>query len=109
MSTTARPHYNAMNSETRHVTRVGFIGLGAMGFGMASHLTKNSKYSVAGYDKYPVTAQRFQAQGGDIGDSPRAVAESRTFLICMVANDQQADDVLFDDQSGAVKSELNSS
>lgn len=35
------------NSDT--VKRIGFIGLGAMGFGMATHLLK-SKFSVVGYD-----------------------------------------------------------
>lgn len=30
-------------------TRVGFIGLGAMGFGMATHLVR-SNFSVYGYD-----------------------------------------------------------
>lgn len=34
------------------VTRVGFIGLGAMGFGMATHLLR-SNFTVVGYDVIP--------------------------------------------------------
>lgn len=36
-------------SSSNTVHRIGFIGLGAMGFGMAAHLLK-SKFSVLGYD-----------------------------------------------------------
>lgn len=36
-------------AESDKVKRIGFIGLGAMGFGMATHLVK-SNFSVIGYD-----------------------------------------------------------
>lgn len=36
-------------SASKNGTRVGFIGLGAMGFGMATHLLK-SNFRVIGYD-----------------------------------------------------------
>lgn len=36
-------------AESKTVSRVGFIGLGAMGFGMAMHLVK-SNFCVIGYD-----------------------------------------------------------
>jgi len=36
-------------SRSKAVKRVGFIGLGAMGFGMATHLLK-SNFTVIGYD-----------------------------------------------------------
>lgn len=36
-------------TKSKTVKRVGFIGLGAMGFGMATHLVK-SNFSVHGYD-----------------------------------------------------------
>lgn len=41
---------NAAKSST--VNRIGFIGLGAMGFGMATHLLK-SNYCVIGFDVIP--------------------------------------------------------
>lgn len=41
-----------ITADSNTVRRVGFIGLGAMGFGMATHLIK-SKFSVVGYDVIP--------------------------------------------------------
>lgn len=40
-------------ASSNSVNRIGFIGLGAMGFGMASHLL-NSNFSVIGYDVIPI-------------------------------------------------------
>lgn len=42
-----------ITSQAKPVNRIGFIGLGAMGFGMAAHLLK-SNYSVRGYDVSPL-------------------------------------------------------
>lgn len=39
-------------SNSKLVNRIGFIGLGAMGFGMATHLVK-SNFCVIGYDVIP--------------------------------------------------------
>lgn len=36
-------------TDSKTVRRIGFIGLGAMGFGMATHLVK-SNFCVVGYD-----------------------------------------------------------
>lgn len=38
-----------ITAKSNSVTRVGFIGLGAMGFGMATHLLR-SNFTVVGYD-----------------------------------------------------------
>lgn len=40
---------NEITSKSSTVNRVGFIGLGAMGFGMATHLIR-SEFCVIGYD-----------------------------------------------------------
>lgn len=40
---------NQIVSKTKFIKRVGFIGLGAMGFGMATHLLR-SNFCVSGYD-----------------------------------------------------------
>jgi 3-hydroxyisobutyrate dehydrogenase and related beta-hydroxyacid dehydrogenases len=42
---------------------VGFVGLGAMGFGMATHLVKEG-YPVHGFDVFPASVDRFKAAGG---------------------------------------------
>ncbi|KAF9878867.1 ketose-bisphosphate aldolase class-ii family protein [Colletotrichum karsti] len=92
-----------MASSGADVTRVGFIGLGAMGFGMACNLLKKPQYRVQGYDVYPPSAEKFVAQGGLVGASPRDVAKSSSILVCMAANAQQIDDILFDHQTGALE------
>ncbi|KAL0355151.1 UNVERIFIED_CONTAM: hypothetical protein Sradi_3962000, partial [Sesamum radiatum] len=38
-----------LSTKSKTVKRIGFIGLGAMGFGMATHLLK-SNFTVLGYD-----------------------------------------------------------
>lgn len=80
---------------------IGLAGLGAMGFGMASHLVKQG-HMVTGYDVYEPSLAKFKAGGGDIASSPREAAEKKNYFICMVANAKQADSVLFDPESGAI-------
>ncbi|KAL0941304.1 ketose-bisphosphate aldolase class-ii family protein [Colletotrichum truncatum] len=92
-----------MASHGADVTRVGFIGLGAMGFGMACNLLKKSQYRVQGHDVYPPSAEKFVAQGGSAGASPREVAKTSDILVCMAANAQQIDDILFHNQTGALE------
>ncbi|PNY04425.1 ketose-bisphosphate aldolase class-II family protein, partial [Trifolium pratense] len=59
--------------------RVGFIGLGAMGFGMATHLLR-SNFSVFGYDVYEPTRVRFSDAGGFVGNSPAEVSKGKLIL-----------------------------
>ncbi|XP_020586109.1 uncharacterized protein LOC110028552 [Phalaenopsis equestris] len=80
--------------------RIGFIGLGAMGFGMASCLLK-SNFPVHAYDIYKPALSRFADLGGIIGDSPGKVAKDAEVLIIMVANESQAESVLYG-ESGSV-------
>jgi 3-hydroxyisobutyrate dehydrogenase len=83
--------------------QVGFIGLGAMGFGMASHLLKNSVYDVIAYDVYGPSVDKFVTTGGQAADSPRTAAASSQFLILMVQNAAQVTAALFDSTTGAIK------
>ncbi|PYH28957.1 NAD(P)-dependent oxidoreductase [Aspergillus neoniger CBS 115656] len=73
---------------------IGFVGLGAMGFGMATHLVHEG-YPVYGYDVFPASVQRFQAAGGTPASSLRESAEGKSFYVCMVASAPQAQTVLF--------------
>ncbi|KDP25980.1 hypothetical protein JCGZ_22710 [Jatropha curcas] len=82
------------------VKRIGFIGLGAMGFGMATHLLK-SNFCVIGYDAYKPTLNRFTDAGGLIGNSPAEVSKDVDVLVIMVTNEAQAESVLYGDH-GAV-------
>lgn len=83
-------------SRSKAVEIVGFIGLGAMGFGMATHLLK-SNFTVVGYDVYKPTLSRFVEAGGFVGDSPEEVAKDVDVLVIMVTNEAQAESVLFGD------------
>ncbi|KAF6831396.1 ketose-bisphosphate aldolase class-ii family protein [Colletotrichum plurivorum] len=92
-----------MTSAGADVARVGFVGLGAMGFGMATNLLRKPHYAVTGFDVYPPSAEKFVAQGGATGASPREVARTSDILVCMAANAQQIDDILFHHQTGALE------
>ncbi|KAH6995919.1 hypothetical protein BKA56DRAFT_650710 [Ilyonectria sp. MPI-CAGE-AT-0026] len=92
-----------MASNAGDDTRVGFIGLGAMGLGMAGNLLAKSRYLVRGYDVYPPSVQKFVSQGGGDAKSAKDVAENSELLVCMVTNAQQIESVLFNEQDGALQ------
>ncbi|KAK9390448.1 6-phosphogluconate dehydrogenase [Lipomyces mesembrius] len=81
---------------------IGFCGLGAIGGGMARHLVK-SGFRVKGYDLYSPLIDMLVAAGGKAAASPADAATDVDFLILMVVNNVQADSVLFDPKSGAVR------
>ncbi|XP_038687228.1 uncharacterized protein LOC119986656 [Tripterygium wilfordii] len=83
------------------VSRIGFIGLGAMGFGMATHLLQ-SNFSVVGFDVYKPSLTRFANAGGFVADSPLEVSKDVDVLVIMVTNEAQAESVLYGDL-GAVQ------
>ena len=80
---------------------VAFIGLGAMGFGMATHLVKQG-YAVTGFDVWGPTLERFAAAGGATATTPAAAVADKPVVVCMVATAQQAQDVLLDGDAPAV-------
>jgi 3-hydroxyisobutyrate dehydrogenase len=84
---------------------IGFVGLGAMGFGMATHLVKEG-YPVHGYDVFPASVERFSAAGGTPASSLLESAQDKQFYVCMVASAPQAQSVLFG-EGGIVKGKLN--
>ncbi|AEO55063.1 hypothetical protein MYCTH_2086155 [Thermothelomyces thermophilus ATCC 42464] len=80
---------------------IAFIGLGAMGFGMATHLVKQG-YPVTGFDVWAPTLERFAAAGGLTASTPSAAVADKPFCVCMVATAQQAQSVLIDGPDAAV-------
>lgn len=80
---------------------VSFIGLGAMGFGMATHLLKQG-YAVTGFDVWAPTLERFKAAGGQTAKTPSEAVANKPFCVCMVATAQQAQSVLLDGPDPAV-------
>jgi 3-hydroxyisobutyrate dehydrogenase-like beta-hydroxyacid dehydrogenase/uncharacterized protein YgbK (DUF1537 family) len=78
------------------ISKVGFVGLGAMGVGMASSLV-NAGFKVCGYDVYEPSIQKFLAVGAGATsvNSPAEAAQGTGILTLMVQNAAQVDDVLF--------------
>jgi 3-hydroxyisobutyrate dehydrogenase-like beta-hydroxyacid dehydrogenase len=68
---------------------IAFLGLGAMGYGMAINLIQQG-FKVAGYDVFEIAIQRLATAGGKGATSPRSAVEQANVLICMVATEQQA-------------------
>ncbi|KAL8464350.1 hypothetical protein ACS0TY_034032 [Phlomoides rotata] len=89
-----------LSTKSKIAKRIGFIGLGAMGFGMATHLLK-SNFTVLGYDVYKPTLSRFENEGGIGGSSPAEVSKDVDVMVVMVTNEYQAESVLYGD-NGAV-------
>ncbi|KAG6589640.1 hypothetical protein SDJN03_15063, partial [Cucurbita argyrosperma subsp. sororia] len=91
---------NEIISKSSSVIRVGFIGLGAMGFGMATHLIR-SNFCVIGYDVFQPTLTKFSDAGGLIGISPAEASKDVEVLVIMVTNEAQVESVLYG-EAGAI-------
>ncbi|KAI1340189.1 NAD binding domain of 6-phosphogluconate dehydrogenase-domain-containing protein [Xylariaceae sp. FL0016] len=80
---------------------ISFIGLGAMGFGMATNLVKQG-YPVTGFDVWGPTLEKFKAAGGSASTTPAETVKGRDYCVVMVATAQQAQAVLIDGESPAI-------
>ena len=76
---------------TKHLPTIGFVGLGAMGIGMAQSLLR-AGFTVKGFDINPATVQSFGGQGVS---SVAEAAEGVDILILVVVNAGQVEDILF--------------
>ncbi len=74
--------------------RIGVIGLGSMGSGMALSLVR-AGFRVAGFDVNPAAVARFAEAGGAGADSPAAVADGASVVVSVVLNGAQTEAVLF--------------
>jgi 3-hydroxyisobutyrate dehydrogenase len=75
-------------------TKVGLIGLGAMGRGVASNLLAKG-YDVVGTDVRAEALDWLRAQGGTPAQSLAEMARQVQIVVCFVVNSQQTDAVLF--------------
>ena len=82
------------------MTRIGFIGLGAMGRYMARNLVR-AGYAVTGYDVRPEAVEQLVADGGQAATTPAEAARGAELLVVVVFTAAQAEEVLFGD-GGAV-------
>jgi len=74
--------------------QIAVIGLGSMGFGMATSL-KRKGFEVTGCDVSADLVARFVAEGGKGARSPAEAAKGADIVICVVLNAAQTETVLF--------------
>ena len=82
------------------MTRVGWVGLGAMGLPMAGCVAR-AGYKMAAYDIDPGRAASLAADGVKPAASISVVASGADVLVLMVATPGQVEDVLFGDDPAA--------
>jgi len=77
------------------MTRVGFVGLGAMGLPMAQNLV-SKQFRVRGFDMRAESVAALEAAGGTGAGDAAESAKDADILVLMVVNAAQAESVLFD-------------
>jgi 3-hydroxyisobutyrate dehydrogenase-like beta-hydroxyacid dehydrogenase len=76
------------------MSKVAFIGLGVMGFPMAGHL-KAKGHDVIVYNRTGAKAEAWaQKHGGKSAPTPAAAAKDAEFVITMVGNDKDVEEVI---------------
>ena len=77
--------------------RVGFVGLGIMGAGMAANLVR-AGFDVVVYNRTAARTEPLVAAGAEAADSPRAVAERCPVVFTCVSDTPDVEQVLFGDE-----------
>jgi 3-hydroxyisobutyrate dehydrogenase len=85
---------------TTQINRVGVIGLGAMGMGVAQSLLR-AGLEVHACDVRPEAVQKLVDSGAHAATSPAALAEAVEAIIILVVNAQQTEQVLFGENGAA--------
>ena len=68
------------------MTRLGFVGLGAMGSRLARRLL-DARHPVSGYNRSPAKARALEAAGLKLAATPRAAADGAVVVFSMVTDD----------------------
>jgi len=79
-------------------TTVGFIGLGTMGFAMASNLLRKG-FDVTVYNRTAAKAEELRSLGASVASTPAEAARGRKVVVTMVSNDDSIRDV-YDGEQG---------
>ncbi|MFL6930570.1 MAG: NAD(P)-binding domain-containing protein, partial [Xanthobacteraceae bacterium] len=74
--------------------RVAVIGLGSMGFGMATSL-RRAGFEVTGCDVSAEAVARFVKDGGNGANSPAEAAKGADVIVSVVVNAAQTETILF--------------
>jgi 3-hydroxyisobutyrate dehydrogenase len=89
-----------MTNSPTNSPRVGLVGLGAMGLGMAQSL-RRAGFPPVVFDVRQNAAQTFAAEGGEAAASLQALGAASDVVISVVVNAAQTESVLFGDQGCA--------
>jgi len=79
---------------TQHKPRVGLVGLGAMGLGMAQSLRRGG-FAPTVFDIRPGAAEAFAREGGNAAASAVALARDCDVVVSVVVNAAQTESLLF--------------
>ena len=82
------------------MNKIGVIGLGAMGSGMARSL-RRAGYNVHVCDARPGAADAFVSEGGVACATPAELAKACQTVVSVVVNAQQTETVLFGPEGAA--------
>jgi 3-hydroxyisobutyrate dehydrogenase len=74
--------------------RIGFIGLGLMGFPMADNLLK-AGYELTVFNRSTQKAESFGSKGAKVAYSPAEVAQHSEVIFTMLSTDQAVEEVVF--------------
>jgi 3-hydroxyisobutyrate dehydrogenase len=83
------------------MSKVAFLGLGAMGSRMAANLLK-AGHQLTVWNLTPEAANKLAASGAKAAATPREAAEGNDFIIAMVSNDEASQHVWLDRSNGAL-------
>jgi 3-hydroxyisobutyrate dehydrogenase len=76
------------------MAKVAFLGLGVMGYPMASHLKNKGGHEVTVYNRTAAKAEQWAKQfGGKTGPTPKAAAQGQDVVMCCVGNDNDLREV----------------
>jgi 3-hydroxyisobutyrate dehydrogenase len=85
------------------MSKIAFLGLGAMGSRMAANLLK-ARHDLTVWNRSPEKADALVQQGANLARTPRAAAEGVDFAISMVRDDAASREVWLDSARGALSS-----
>ncbi len=83
------------------MSKVGFLGLGAMGSRMATNLLK-AGHTVTVWNRTPAAAEALIASGARKADSPKDAADGAEFVFATVRDDNASRSVWLDPDHGAL-------
>lgn len=87
--------------EEDSMSKVAFLGLGAMGSRMAVNLLK-AGHELTVWNRKPEAAQRLVASGAKSASSPREAAEGNEFVMAIVSDDAASRQVWLEPRLGAL-------